>query len=257
LFSTIRRQNRYDNAIMTSMSRFRRKVDERGVWFIALLLLGGSSAHAGKVPPGRVLLDVDLTKGRAGPGRVEGGRWERGWRVTDHGQRIVWDAGYPIRNGRLEAWFTMDRDPLSPTGARGQWLGMHGQSNLTLKPQYLQLRGGRSNYGFSKLRVKGEGSVRCEIKGGALEQWRADDKTVMRVVLEWKDGVPVYVDPAGTAHACTEYHKATGPIVVSALRWAFIGSDNSEQGAALPGMRFLRVRLTDLRPETGRRAAGR
>jgi hypothetical protein len=55
-----------------------------------------------------------------------------------------------------------------------------------------------------------------------------------------------YVDPKGRRHACTQAHGGgREKVAVNRLRWAMIGSDNNEDGAAIVGMRFLRVRLID------------
>jgi len=64
----------------------------------------------GASPEERVIFDIDLTRGSAGSGAVTGGTWDRGWKCTAvKGERIVFDAGRPIANGRIEATFTATR----------------------------------------------------------------------------------------------------------------------------------------------------
>ncbi len=68
---------------------------------------------AQSVAPQRgVVFDTDLRQGPAafdaGKGTARGGEWRDGWRVTGNDQRLVWDAGYPVKNGYFEFWLTND-----------------------------------------------------------------------------------------------------------------------------------------------------
>lgn len=82
---------------------------------IALVALALALLPGPRLLADAVVFDTDLTKGSAAfKGVVRGGKWDRGWRVTGNDQRLVWDAGYPIRNGYFEFWLTEDEAPASP-----------------------------------------------------------------------------------------------------------------------------------------------
>jgi hypothetical protein len=208
----------------------------------------------------RVLFDLDLSQRAAVLGNtrvtVIGGLWDDGWRVTEHGQRIVLDAGEPIANGLLEVWYTKKGSPVNADRINGQWLSLH-QTDGGLSPEYVQLRSGQAGYGFAKLRAKSnEKGVskksraltykRCEIKGGDIGDWVTDDTTVMHTAIRWESGVVSFTTPKGQTYAGTAYWQYAPPYVIDSLRYAYLGSDETGDGGSLPGLRFRRVRFVDL-----------
>jgi hypothetical protein len=212
----------------------------------------------------QTLFDIDLTKGSESVDspsiQVLGGEWDNGWRVTDHQQRIILDPGKNIENGSLEVWYTIGKLPINPDSSKAQWVSLHEQGGGHA-PEYAQLRTGRKGYGFSKLRAKSneEGltvkynkvnNKRCEVKAGEITDWVTDDKTVMKTTIKWEDGVISFTTPDGKECACTKYWQYEPPYILNSLRYAYLGSDESENGAGLIGIRFKRVKYTDLGPST-------
>ena len=226
-----------------------------------LAVLAGLLPCAGFAASGeKVLFDLDFTKGESVVTRsgvtVIGGKWEQGWRVTGHGQRIILDAGRTLKNGVLEVWFTKHGSPINADGVKGQWLSLH-ELDGGLSAEYVQLRAGHESYGFSKLRSKSNEQgfstklkkvthKRCEVKAGTPEDWVTDDRTVMRVTIRWQNGVVSFTTPDGKDCACTKYAQFEPPYLIDALRYAYLGSDETENGGSLPGLRFTRVRFAEL-----------
>jgi hypothetical protein len=199
------------------------------------------------IKPGRdgVLFDVDLTKGLAGRGKVVGGKWDKGWRVTGETDHIIWDPGYNVKNGYLEIWATM-KGKVSETPVKAHWVSLHGHPSLSEAPEYWHLRTGGAGYKFSKLRIKGRaetGSSRCEKSVGEWTEWPSDDKTIIHVKMEWKDGVPTYTDGKGNTAQCVDGHN--GKLKINQFRYAVIGRDNYRETTNIKGMRFLRVKMVD------------
>ncbi len=207
-----------------------------------------------------VLFDLDLTQGpksaKKSMVKVQGGTWEDGWRVTDHNQRIILDPGRNIENGTLEVWYTIGKVPINPDSTKAQWVSLHEQGGGHA-PEYAQLRTGRESYGFCKLRAKSneEGltvkydkvnNKRCEVKAGEISDWITDDETVMKTIIKWEDGVISFTTPDGKECACTKYWQYEPPYIINSLRYAYLGSDESENGAGLIGIRFKRVKYTEL-----------
>jgi hypothetical protein len=209
--------------------------------------------------PDGVVFDIDLSKGSVGHGAsVQGGKWENGWRVVTDDDRIVWDTGYPIKNGAFEVWVTM-KGKITDAVVKGgvekfHWAGLHQQPTLGAGRDYWQARTGGPHYKFSKMRLKGYGqpdSYRCELSVGDFTDWPSDDQKVIKVKFEWKDGVNIFHDPKGTTHSCTQAHlDKSKPLVISSFRYAFIGNDNykstsGQRTGSVKGMRYVRVRLVD------------
>jgi hypothetical protein len=226
---------------------------------LVLVLLGGC-AHLGTpaLPEARyrevVVVDVDLTKGDAGPGVVTGGKFEGGWRVTSRdGQRIVFDAGHPMANGYLEVRYTMSRPPHAPPPAKIQWVGLHedpGLNQATSTGDTFYARAGEEGYKFSRVKAYGRKFDKSEWENdvGRAEEWATDDHTEQSVRLEWKGGRAIFVDPTGKAHTCPK-KLCTPRFPIDRLRYAFLGSDKYT-GVSLEGIRFLHVKLVELLPET-------
>lgn len=214
-------------------------------------------------PGEKVLFDLDFTKGPAAVARegvtVLGGEWNGGWRVTAHGQRIILDAGRTLKNGLLEVWVTKRGSPVNADDVKAQWLSLH-EKDGGLSAEYVELRAGQESYGFSKLRSKSneEGfssklkkvtHKRCEVKAGEITDWATDDSTVMRVTIRWQNGVVSFTTPDGKNCACTKYAQFEPPYIIDSLRYAYLGSDETENGGSLPGLRFKRARFVELSGE--------
>lgn len=206
---------------------------------------------------GQIVFDVDLTRGNAGSGAVEGGRWDRGWRVVRDGDRIVFDAGRPLEAGVLEVWFTTDRSPVRPKPKSGEeapkvnWVGLYehahldqnfGRPDLARRGAAFYLRTGNTYGTFSKTKVFAEAKEPCQNKVGDEDDWIADDRTVMSVRLSWRDGIASLVDTRDRSYSCSE-NEMKQKQTLQRLRYVFLGCDNLQRLSPV-GVRFLRVRLT-------------
>ena len=220
------------------------------------------------VKPGKVVFDTDLTKGpTAFAGTVRGGTWDGGWRVTGDDQRLVWDAGRPVKNGTFEFWLTTDAPPASPLKEfRGKthhpdvhWAGVSGIPDLApMKRHTFALRLGQQReglgvgHGWSKIVVLGPGNEvdteKTEQVMGDYAWWKplADGKRVVHVKMEWNDGIASLYLPDGTRASCRTAGKAGRDVLISGLRYAWVGGIDEEFKSAFPGMKFLRARLVDL-----------
>jgi len=203
----------------------------------------------------RVVFDVDLTKGPDSlPAQsfVVGGEWGGGWRVTDNQQRIVLDPGYHIRNGEFEV--TLTRKRARQKGDKINLFGIHEDPAIDqadvhgdifyLRLGMTELTGGVQ--GNVKAFLKEEGSQQYgmvwERRFGKADDWAYDDQTPRTMKLRWQDGAGYLTDVNGKELACPE--KCFGKL--DALRYVFLGSDRYDNGNALIGTRFLKVKLTDL-----------
>jgi hypothetical protein len=201
----------------------------------------------------RVVFDVDLTKGNAGPGKVAGGAWDDGWRCTGaKDERIVYDAGGPIANGSLEASFTISELPWASQQGKINYIGLHEDASLSQNKHDADLfyaRTGNVNYKFSNVKAAGRRFDRGEHEPrvGSADDWIADGKTVHTIKLQWQDGVPIFHDTKGRA---TVFPRDVigGNTPVDRLRYVFLGSDHYT-GLTVKGLRFLRVKLTDDGPD--------
>jgi hypothetical protein len=222
-----------------------------------------------------LLFDTDLTKGPAAfSGTVRGGKWDRGWVVTDNDQRLVWDAGRPVANGYFEFWLTVDQPPSSPLKEfRGKvhhpdvhWAGISGIEDLApMKRHVFALRLGQKiegygkGHGWSKIVVLGpnnsEDTEKTEQVMGDYAWWRkvADGKQLIHFKMEWLDGVASLYLPDGKKQSCRVEGKAGKPVLISGLRYAWLGGIDEEFKSTFPGMRFVRARMVDLGPSHGSR----
>jgi hypothetical protein len=241
--------------------------------FIAISILTlpsqGKSKKSEKMSSGeKIVFDVDLTKGNAGPGKVIGGKWEKGWRITeDKEQRIVFDAGRSIKEGYIEATFTMAGDPNGTVPGKTNWFGIHEKPELdqAVAGDILYLRHETNK----KLKVKafiGEIVATPQIATtpdqkiktpdaqrqvlekawGVGSDFIKDDKTPMTVKLEWKDGTMTFYDFRGQKIECLDECRKG----VNSLRYLFLGGDNYGDNWSLKGARFLRVKLVETSSES-------
>jgi hypothetical protein len=206
-------------------------------------------------PNGKVLFDVDLTKGNAGGGQVIGGVWDNGWRVTDNNQRIVWDAGYNIANGYFEVTFTMKGEAVNLGGVKIDWVGIFQSKAISQNVDcgdVFYLRTGAPNFRFSQIKVfptnkdgTGAKATTCRINEwiqswGEVADWKTDDKTVMTVRLEWKNGEAFVIDTKGQTATCA----AKCMKEINKLRYAYVGGDTYSD-LSLKGLRILKIKLVD------------
>lgn len=220
--------------------------------FPIFLIVALASAAVAARTAERTVFDLDLTTGDAGSGIVTGGDWDGGWRCTGtDNERIVWDPGAPIANGRLEVSFTTDELP---------WLVKQGKINIAGlydSPALVQnvpgglfyFRTGSDKYKFGIAKASGRRFDRTglEPRVGALDDWIADGRTVMTMVFEWRDGVPIFHDTKGRV---TDFPRdiVGGDTPMVNLRYVFVGSDHYT-GLTVKGLRFTRVKLVDYGPD--------
>ncbi len=206
----------------------------------------------GAVPRGKVVFDVDLTRGSAGPGQVTGGVWQKGWQCTGaKGERIVFDPGAPVANGRLEVSFTANALPWSHQQGKINYAGLHADPGLTQKTNpggLLYARTGEEKYKFSIVKAAGRQLDRTALEPrlGEATDWVCDDRTVMTIRFEWRDGTPIFHDTKGRTKIFSQ-DVVGADTPMEKLRYVFIGSDNLN-GLTAKGLRFTRVKLVDYGP---------
>jgi len=229
-----------------------------GVRFLRAKLIDLDKPASASVTPvrKRVVFEVDLTKGPGSlPSRamvIGGGEWQDGWRVTTDQQRIVFDAGYQIRNGAMEVTFTRRKHPY--TSGKIDMIGLYQMAVMDHADTF-----GDNFY----LRV-GTGQEAQDIMGqikahvyeripqhfgeiwaanfGTHEEWPTDDKTPITVKFEWKGGIGSFVNPKGELMTCA---KDCGGKNLNSFRFAALGGDRYNGGPSLVGARFLKMKLVD------------
>ena len=197
----------------------------------------------------RVLFDVDFTKGNAGGGTATGGTWDGGWRVTGKGQRIVFNAGYPIKSGYIEAKVTTNKLP--PAGDyKMNHYGVYECANLQhascADKGYLRL--GKSKYGFSRFKAGGKifNKTGCvtEHSMGRISDWKTDDKTIHTMKMRWGKGNIWY---SGTgASGEVSGNKCIDQYPIDKIQFAFLGQDKTYSQTAFVGIRYLSFIMVDL-----------
>jgi hypothetical protein len=229
-----------------------------------LVLLFSLAAALWANGKGAVVFDVDFTKGLAdmpAQGRVNGGEWRDGWRVTGRGQSIVLDAGYPIKNGVFE--LTVARADLSAGPVAFALPAWDRSAKVFGLYENAELAYAGAGPGDLFQWQVGSGERQREIQGvlrantreqakawrwmqeyGKWSDWTNDDHTPLTVKFEWRDGKGVFTDFKGASWPCPKDCHAQ----MDSLRYVALGTDQSAQGSL--GMRYLRARLTDLdKPE--------
>jgi hypothetical protein len=199
-----------------------------------------------------VVLDVDLTQGNAGPGQVTGGKWEGGWRVTSRkGERIVFDAGHPMANGRLEVTYTMSKPAHQAPEEKIEFIGLYEDPSLSQEKSsgdIFYARAGEARYKYARVKAFGRKFDKQEWENdvGRGEDWVPDDKTVQTVKLEWKLGRAIFHDVHDKLHACPK-KLCGGKFPIDKLRYVALGSDEYSN-VSLDGIRFLHVKLVEYKP---------
>lgn len=204
-------------------------------------------------------LDVDLTRGDAGPGAVVvGGGWEAGggWRVFEDDERIVWDLCRAVPAARLEVTFATSVAPWSIAhGRKVHWVGMYDTPHLSRHypagSVMFYARTGSSAFGFSKFKAWARDQVtEIETPIGSPLEWSTNEQPMV-VSFQWRDGQMTFTTPGGNRGECPA--SVCGAAPGGAYRYLFIGGDLSvsmTSGQTVPysarGVRFVRVKLTEL-----------
>lgn len=223
----------------------------------AIVFVAAASLFAGG--KGAVVFDVDFTKGLETlppQGRVAGGEWRDGWRITGAGQTIVLDPGYHIRNGSLELTFTrwdISTNPvafaLPPWDRYAKVVGIFEDPGLAYagagpgdRFQWQVGSGERARglQGVLRAATKEQSKWRWFQEYGKWSDWTLDDRTPMTVKFEWRDGKGSFTDMNGAMWPCP--NDCNGEL--NHLRYVVLGADEAAQGSL--GIRYLRARLVDL-----------
>lgn len=197
------------------------------------------------------ILDLDLTKGPppATEKRVtiEGGQWDKGWRVAGDLDRILFDAGYDIRNGYFEVVVTR-RGDLTFQERKRNWMGFSGSQFFTQAPG-AYARAGDPMYGFSKAEfcASSQSATITENKFGEPAHWVLDDRTTHTVRAEVRNNVMTWTNDRGGR---TSAGSATQPITF--VRYAAVGGiadrKHGWHHGSLVGLRVLRMTVVDYDP---------
>jgi hypothetical protein len=229
---------------------------------IAVLFSLTAASHAE-----RVVFDNDLTRGKSAfKGKATGGKWDKGWWLTQIGDRIVWDAGYPVKNGYFEFYLTASPAPFAPVHMKNgkpdepdfHWAGISGIPEIKMEKYVYGLRlgqtqvGNRRGHGWSKIVVLGRNNVeeteKTETVVGDYALWKtvSDGKQPIYFKMEWKDGVASLYEMNGQKTSCPTKGKKGNQVLISDLRYAWLGGADDERRFTFKGVRFLRARMVDL-----------
>jgi hypothetical protein len=203
------------------------------------------------------VVDVDLTKGKPADKRltVEGGAWERGWRVAGDLDRLVIDAGYEIKNGYFEVVVARKGGVAFADGQRKRnWMGLFACPDMNQCPGGYA-RAGAEGYAFSKAEIfsSKQANTICEKKFGEYADWVMDDKTGHTVRAEVRNGVMTWTNKVGDRTGQT----ACGDEVqtVTHFRYATVGGILTEKKGwhhgSLVGLRVLRATIVDYDKKPG------
>ena len=205
------------------------------------------SVSASSAPTEHRILDLDLTKGPppADPRlRIEGGEWDRGWRVVGDLDRILFDAAYDIRNGYFEVTVTR-RGSLTLEPRKRNWMGFSASQFFTQAPGAFA-RSGDPMYDFSKAEfcASSQSATIAEKKFGKVEDWVLDDKTTITVRAEVRNNVMTWSNSNGGS---TSAGSAEQPI--SFVRYAVVGGILDHRlgwhSGSMVGLRVLRMTVVD------------
>jgi hypothetical protein len=204
---------------------------------------------------GAVVFQADFTKGPAGlpdcARVIGGGEWRAGWRVTNNGQRVVFDAGYPVKNGRFEATFT--RWDVQSSEAAFAAPPLHAYTYPFAL--YEEEKGGGDSFKLEfhrgaaenvqsaitgRVKEQAGGAFRWNQKVGKWSDWVLDDTTPLKLQFEWRDGKASYRDSRNQVWPCPEDCMRN----MNALRYMSLGADANGEWS-LSGMRLLSATLVD------------
>jgi hypothetical protein len=199
------------------------------------------------------ILDLDLMHGPPPADdkrvRVEGGAFEpgQGWRVVGELDRIVFDAGYDIKNGYFEV-VVARRGDLAFKERKRNWMGFSGSQFSTQAPG-AYARAGDPMYGFSKAEffASTQSATIGEHKFGDAKDWVLDDRTTITVRAEVKDNIMTWTNSRGGK---TSAGSASQPITY--VRYASVGGILDRKfgwhHGSLVGLRVLRMTVVDYDP---------
>ncbi|MGQ9619970.1 MAG: apiosidase-like domain-containing protein [Bacteroidales bacterium] len=198
----------------------------------------------------RMIFDYDLRKGKPHTVTVTGGQWNKGWQTTGaKDERIVFDAGYPVKNGILEISFTAAEKPWASARGKINYAGIYQDPWINQNSTDGDLffaRTGNPVYRFSNVKAAGRRFDRSEFEPrlGDTTDWVPDGRTIHTIKFEWRDGIPVFHDSRGRK---TVFPRdiVGSDTPIDSLRYVFIGSDRYT-GLTVKGLRFTRVTLRDL-----------
>lgn len=198
------------------------------------------------------VFDYDLRKEKPVNMKIQGGFWQNGWQTTGApNERIVFDAGYPVKNGILEISFTVSEKPWNSVKGKINYAGIYQDACIDQNSSSGDLffaRTGNPVYLFSNVKAAGRrfDASEYDLRLGDTTDWIPDGKTIHTIKFEWRDGIPVFYD--------TKDRKSVFPrdiigsdTPLDSLRYVFIGSDRYT-GLTVKGLRFIRVTLKDLGP---------
>jgi hypothetical protein len=246
---------RYLSFVPPDTDEIKEMIPGEGYWIYATSAMSWTLSQKSSQGE-KVIFEVDLTKGSAGSGTVTGGTWDNGWRVTNNNQRIVWDAGYNITNGYFEVTFTQKGEAVNLGGLKVDWVGIFQSKAISQNVDcgdVFYLRTGAPNFRFSQIKVfptnkdgTGAKATTCRINEwiqswGEVSDWKTDDRTVMKVKLEWKNGEAYVHDTLGKVATCMAGRCMKE---VNKLRYAYVGGDTYSD-LSLKGLRITRIKLVD------------
>ena len=198
------------------------------------------------------LLELDLTKGPPNDSRVkvEGGKWDNGWRVVGDLDRIVVDLGLDVQNGYVEVVVTRSGRLEFPDdiGRKRNWMGVFGCLAMN-QCSGGYARTGAAMYDFSKAEIfaSNQSLTIAEVKFGKMSDWKMDDQTEHVVRAEVKNGVMTWTNNAGgkasagdAKHPVTHFRFATfGGILDRKDGW---------HSGSLVGLRVKKISVMDYDP---------
>lgn len=198
------------------------------------------------------LLDLDLTKGPPSDKRVkvEGGKWDNGWRVVGDVDRILVDLGLDVHNGYFEVVVTRTGTLEYPDVAtrKRNWMGLFGCLAMN-QCSGGYARTGAAMYDFSKAEIfsSNQSYTIDEVKFGKMSDWKMDDRTEHVVRAEVKNGVMTWTNNAGGKASAGDAKRP-----VTHFRFATVGGilDRRENwhSGSLVGLRVKRMTIVDYDP---------
>jgi hypothetical protein len=203
-------------------------------------------ANSATATRGISLVDLDLTKGPPNDKRVrvEGGRWDNGWRVVGDLDRIFIDLDRDVKNGYFEVVVTRKGEFAFPERKRN-WMGLSAVECMH-QAAGGYARAGDLMYDFSKAEIfaSTQSNTIREVKFGKPTDWVLDDKTPHVVRAEMKNKVMTWTtDKGGKAEAGSDDQP------VNYFRFAAVGGildhKTGWHHGSLIGLRVMRITIVD------------